>query len=124
MEKEKLFAASIEIVALLSKGDYDELERRGALEYMSADAVRFAVRDYGESIEGYKGEIDPPVDATADAYREHFSFIQSEDGNTYWTYLDLFLDGLGEASDLTLICLIEAENDCIVKTVIDDIHVM
>ena len=125
MEREALLAASLEIVRLLSENDYDGLRSIGALEYMSEDAVRFAISDYGENIDGYKGEVDPPVGEVAEGYAEHFSYISSEDGKTYWTYLDLYLDGMiSERSDLTLICLCETENDKVVRTVIDDIHVM
>lgn len=125
MEREALLSASLEIVKLLSEKDYDKLHSIGALEYMSEDAVKFAIRDYGENIDGYKGEIDPPVGEVAEGYDKYFKFISSEDGKTYWTYLDLYLDGIiSERSDLTLICLIETDNDKIVRTVIDDIHVM
>lgn len=123
MNDEILFDASLEVVDLLSKKDYDQLKRRGYFEKISAEDAEEIISGYSE-INELDGGIMPLTEKVIQGYRKYFDLIASSDGKTYWAHLDLYIGDDDERSDLTLILEIEVENDKITKITIEDIHVM
>lgn len=107
-----LFYATLNVIRLIWKEDFDSLKKQKYLEKLSEQDVKDILKEYG----GDLSEIDEQT------YRSCFRYIAVENKPLYITFLNIVIDN--EISDLTLMCEIKLREEKVESVIIEDIHVL
>ena len=112
MVKETLFQEAVYVTQQIVLGQYDELEQQGKLRSQRREDILRELSDYG-------GQL---TQAGIDDYRTSFDYIGIDNTNRYMVYLDFWIDN--SRSDLTLVFEIGLDENKVVFSWIEDIHVL